>query len=175
MNQNAQHQPSRIVLVVGLDLSELSEHLLAVARDLAAWADKGELHVVHVVPPQPLRERLGEPVHSDEDPGLLALKEAAWCELESLCRHVVEGSPAHWTVHVRVGRAGDELARVAKDVGADFVIVEAHGRPASHWMFQRSVVARTARCSPCPVLTIRDPSQGGHAATQQGPMQAVSH
>jgi hypothetical protein len=24
-------------------------------------------------------------------------------------------------------------------------------------------------------LTIRHPSQGGHAATQQGPMQAVSH
>jgi hypothetical protein len=51
MNQNAQRQPSRIVLVVGLDLSELSEHLLAKARDLAAWADEAQLNVVHVVPP----------------------------------------------------------------------------------------------------------------------------
>jgi nucleotide-binding universal stress UspA family protein len=137
MNQNAQRQPSRIVLVVGLDLSELSEHLLAKARDLAAWADEAQLNVVHVV------------------------KEAAWCELESLCRHVVEGSPAHWTVHVRVGRAGDELARVAEDVGADFVIVEAHDRPATHRMFHRSIVARIAHCAPCSVLTIRTLPRAG--------------
>jgi nucleotide-binding universal stress UspA family protein len=149
--------------------------LLAKARDLVASAENAELHVVHVVRPLPLRERLGEPVHSEEGPETHALKEAARYELESLCRRIVERSPARWTVHVRVGRAADELARVAKEIGADFVVVEAHDRAAMRRLFHRSVVARIARCAPCSVLTIRHPSQGGHAATQQGPMQAASH
>jgi nucleotide-binding universal stress UspA family protein len=175
MNQNAQHQPNRIVLVVGLDLTELSEHLLAKARDLVASAENAELHVVHVVRPLPLRERLGEPVHSEEGPETRALKEAARYELASLCRRIVESSPARWTVHVRVGRTADQLARVAKQVGADFVVVEAHDRAVMHRMFHRSVVARIARCAPCSVLTIRHAAQNALSPTQRNPMEFASH
>ena len=42
----------RIVLVVGLDLSDVSEHLLLTARNLVRSVDEAELHLVHVVHPE---------------------------------------------------------------------------------------------------------------------------
>jgi nucleotide-binding universal stress UspA family protein len=155
MNQNMQREDGAVVLVVGLDLGEMSEHLLTKARDLGVSAGHAELHVVHVVRPEPFRERLGEPIHS-EGPGTKALKESARWELERLCCKIVEPSPARWIVHVRVGRTASELAQVAKEVGADFVLVEAHDRAGVRRIFHRSVVARIARDAPCSVLTIRD-------------------
>jgi nucleotide-binding universal stress UspA family protein len=162
MNQHMERQPSRIVLVVGLDLSEISEHLLVKARDLVTTAERAEVHVVHVVRPEPLRERLGEPIHSEAGPGTRALKESAQWELERLCRKVLEPSPVRFVVHVRVGRTAPELAQVAKEVGADFVVVEAHDREGLHRIFHRSVVASIARDAPCSVLTIRHLDEGAH-------------
>jgi hypothetical protein len=57
-------KPSRIVLVVGVDLGEQSLHLLGVARDLARGVDETEMHVVHVVAPESFGELLFEPVLS---------------------------------------------------------------------------------------------------------------
>jgi nucleotide-binding universal stress UspA family protein len=174
MNQNTEQPSNEIVLVVGLDLTAGSERLLAKARDLVASAGDAELHVVHVVRPEPLRERLGEPIHSGDGPETNALKEAARFELEGLCRRVVENSPVRWTVHVRVGRAADELARVAKEVEADFVVVEAHDRAPVQRLFHRSVVARVARRAPCSVLTIRHPAQSPQSPTQPNWVHAGS-
>ena len=65
MSEQPSSEPTRIVLVVGVDLSDVSEHLrLTKARDLVRTVDIAELHVVHVVRPEPLRERLSEPVLS---------------------------------------------------------------------------------------------------------------
>ncbi len=58
-------KPSRIVLVVGVDLSDVSEHLLAQARALIGPVDEAETHVVHVVHPDSFTKRLAHPIHSE--------------------------------------------------------------------------------------------------------------
>ena len=147
---------TRIVLVVGVDLSAVSEHLLSQARDLVRSVELAELHVVHVVRPESLRERLTEPLHT-EGVTTRATTQAAHFELERMCEAIVSGSRAKWTVHTPVGRTADQLTRIARDVGADVVVVEAHEHPRRPRVFHRSVIARIARMAPCSVLTIRPP------------------
>jgi nucleotide-binding universal stress UspA family protein len=149
-------QPTRIVLVVGVDLSEVSEHLLSQARDLVRSVDLAELHVVHVVRPEPLRAWLSEPLHAE---GVMtrANTQAAYFELVSMCESMVRGSRARWTVHTPVGHPADQLTRVARDVGADVIVVEAHEHSRRPRVFHRSVIGRIAQTAPCSVLTIRPP------------------
>lgn len=168
MTEQPSSEPSRIVLVVGVDLSEVSEHLLTKARDLVRAVDIAELHVVHVVRPEPLRERLAEPVLSPEGPGTKALRESAHWELERLCRSIVGESGAKWTIHVPVGPPADTLARVARLVNADVIVIEAHEHTWVHRAFHRSIVARVARNAPCSVLTLRAPRQPVAAKDKNG-------
>ncbi len=155
MSEEANLELSHITLVVGIDLSDVSEHLLAKARDLVRSVDDAELHVVHVVQPESLRVRLTEPLQSD---GIVtqATTKSAQFELERLCRTIVSGSNARWVIHTPVGRAADELTRVAREVGADLIVVEPHDRSRWERVFHRSVVARIARLAPCSVLTVRE-------------------
>lgn len=157
MNEaNAPRPPTRIVLVVGVDLSDVSEHLLSQSRDLVRSVELAELHVVHVVRPESLRERLTEPLHA-QGVTTRATSAAAHFELERMCESIVSGSRAKWTVHTPVGRTADELTRIARDVGADVIVVEAHEHSQRPRVFHRSVVGRIAQKAPCSVLTIRAP------------------
>jgi nucleotide-binding universal stress UspA family protein len=147
---------TRIVLVVGVDLSEVSEHLLSQARDLVRSVELAELHVVHVVHPESLRERLTEPLHA-EGATTRATTEAAYFELVRMCESIASGSRARWTVHTPVGRTADELTRIARNVGADVIVVEAHEHSRRPRVFHRSVIGRIVQTAPCSVLTIRPP------------------
>jgi nucleotide-binding universal stress UspA family protein len=149
--------PHRLVLLVGIDLTEVSEHLLMTTRRLIGSGEDVVLHVVHVVHKESLQTRLNEPITSPptdsaESVGHVA---AARFELEALCRRVVDGSKAEVIVHTPVGDPSDELARIAREIGASIVVVEAHDRPWRARLFHRSVAARIGREAPCSVLTVR--------------------
>jgi len=156
MNDTNTLQPTRIVLVVGVDLSDVSEHLLTRARDLVRSVELAELHVVHVVRPEPLRAWLTEPLHA-EGVTTRATTQAAHFELERMCESIVRGSRAKWRVHTPVGQPADQLTRVARSVGADVIVVEAHEHSRRPRVFHRSVIGRIAQTAPCSVLTIRPP------------------
>jgi nucleotide-binding universal stress UspA family protein len=168
MNTETSPNLSHIMVVVGVDLSDVSEHLLSQTRDLVRSVDDAELHVVHVVQPESLRERLTEPIGSGGY-STRALADSAKWELEQLCASVVQGSGTRWVVHTPVGRTAEEITRVAREVGADIIVLEAreHPRPRP---FHRSVVARIVRTATCSVLAIRDhkhpPSQPPRRAFQ---------
>jgi nucleotide-binding universal stress UspA family protein len=150
-----QAERNRIVLVVGLDLADTSEHLLGTVRELTFGMAEAELHVVHVVPPETFQERMGEPLTS---PGLAEHRrtQVAQWELERLCRAVVAGATVHVVVHTPAGRPVTELARVAREVGADAIVVEAHEHhTGARHLFHRSVAAGLAESAPCSVLTVR--------------------
>jgi nucleotide-binding universal stress UspA family protein len=146
---------SRIVLVVGLDLAETSEHLLGTVGELTHGVQEAELHVVHVVPPQTMKERMGEPVTSRGLAEGRRTQVAQW-ELERLCQAVVSGASVDIVVHTPAGRPVTELARLARRVGADAIIVEAHEHHSgARRFFHRSVAAGLARSASCSVLTVR--------------------
>ena len=153
------HQPSHLVLVVGVDLTDVSEHLLAQTRALIRPIDSAEVHVVHVVRPGPLRSRLEATLQLD-DISAGSQAEHANRELKRLCDALALGPRTRVLVHTPIGNAADEVTRIALDVHADMVVVEAHLRDTSesHRLPHRCVVARIARTAPCTVLALRNPS-----------------
>jgi nucleotide-binding universal stress UspA family protein len=157
MSEEAGRTSSRAVVVVGVDLSDVSEHLLANARDLVRTVDYAELHVVHVIRPESLRERLTEPVGSARTSERAHVESAHW-QLQRLCEAIVQGSNAKWFVHTPVGDAADQLMEMARSVRADIIVVEAHERASRSRLFHRSAVARIFQGAPCSVLAIRQRS-----------------
>jgi nucleotide-binding universal stress UspA family protein len=151
-------QPSRIVLVVGVDMSSVSEHLLIQTCALIQPVDEAEIHLVHVVSPEPPFLRLVRPTDA-KDAGAVYEVERARVSLERLSAARMTSARARVLVHTPVGAAADELTRIAREVGADILVIEAHeheGREPFH-VFHRSVVDHIASTAPCTVLTIRKP------------------
>ena len=145
---------NRLVVVVGVDLSAISEHLLRTVRRLIATASEPELHVVHVVQPDALPLHLAGPVLTT-DLDALSRADRAKQELARLCAVLTAGLRAHVFLYTLIGDPAGELTRVARSVKADIVVVEAHDRSGVSRLFHRSVVARITRAAPCSVLTIR--------------------
>jgi nucleotide-binding universal stress UspA family protein len=153
INEAQREESSRIVLVIGLDLSEVSKHLVSTARNLVRSVDEVELHLVHVVHRDSIAQRLADPLHAGGTIERAETEYAHW-ELERLRDAILVGSKARVTVHTPLGDAAYELARVATQVGADMILVEAH-HPGTRSGFHRSIVARTAMLAPCSVLAVR--------------------
>jgi nucleotide-binding universal stress UspA family protein len=152
-------QPSRIVLVVGVDMSNVTEHLLSQTRALIRSVDKAEVHVVHVISPEPRFLRVVRPSDA-KDAGVAYDVERAQSVLDHLSDALKHNPRARVFVHTPVGAAADELTRVATEVGADILVVEAHerdGREPLRVLFHRSVIDHIASSAPCTVLTIRKP------------------
>jgi universal stress protein A len=174
---------SHLVLVVGVDLSQVSEHLLMTARDLVMLARDAEIHIVHVVEPQAMAATMFDalPIVAPTEPERVR---AAQEELDRLCARVAEGINARVIVHVAVGRPSDEITRIADAVGAHVIVVEKHESRGLARVFHRSLAATLAKKAPCSVLTVRarspadrtssmpPPSSADEVATKAFPFQA---
>jgi nucleotide-binding universal stress UspA family protein len=57
--------------------------------------------------------------------------------------------------HQRVDVPSEEIARLARDVDADLVVVGTHGRRGLSRLLLGSVAEGTVRLAPCPVLVVR--------------------
>ncbi len=117
-----QPRESRIVLVVGLDVDDPSDHLLGTVRELTRGSDEAELHVVHVVP----REWLGGPTRLSGIVERTPVQVARY-EVERLCRAFVAGTSGHIVIHAPDSQPMAQLARLAGLLGADAVVVEEPG------------------------------------------------
>jgi nucleotide-binding universal stress UspA family protein len=139
------------VLVVGVDFSEMSEHLLHTAKGLARVAGKAEIHVVHVLPPMKITPVGWVAANATIENAILRARTM----LSALCETALADSDAKVLHHVAFGDAAEELERVAVEVNADVIVVEAHGRTGIQRMLHRSVAAKLSRDAPCSVLTVR--------------------
>ena len=165
----------RTVLVVGVDLTSIAPHLLHVARDLVGVATRGEVHVVTVLRPQLIPADVIGAIPAPGPSNEAAIQRAQG-ELEDLCTAILGDTGASTGIdvfmHVRVGRAADEIERVAEDVRADVIVVEAHDRTGFARLFHRSVSAELSRNAPCSVLTVR-PRRAPERAVASAPSGAA--
>jgi nucleotide-binding universal stress UspA family protein len=161
MGEEAKRTLGRAVVVVGVDLSDVSEHLLINARDLVRTVDDVEFHVVHVIRPESLRERLTEPIRSPASHAAerSQIESARW-QLQRMCVELLHRPGAKWFVHTPVGDASAQLSDLARTVGADVIIVEAHDHPSRGRLFHRSAVRRIFQDAPCSVISIRRKTTG---------------
>jgi nucleotide-binding universal stress UspA family protein len=141
----------RFTIVTGVDASEHADEVVEFALDQAARHERPDLHLIQVVDAeteealQSARQRLTAVVGSKLD------------------AFAPEDARADWRVrlHVRAGRAAEEVVSLALEVEAELVVIGGHteGRRRPHLGDTGSKVVAT---SPCPVLLVRVADQESH-------------
>lgn len=141
-------------IVIALDLSEYAEIVLEHALDQAARHPAPDIHVVHVV------ARDNE-AHIEKAKGRLG--ELVLDALETFDR----GPDWRVRMHIRAGRADEEVVALAEDVEAQLIVC---GRFGVHRAWRRlgSVAHRILENANCPVLAVNLIDRG-IAATKQCP------
>lgn len=130
-----------------------SEHALGAARWLAGkphWLGATTVDMVYAQEPLPLLAALVPP-HGD----VLAqwsgkLSEEATRE----ARAALAGAGIETGLHAVAGEPAPTLARLAAELGADFIVMGTRGLGAAHHAFIGSVALKTAHLSPVPVLLV---------------------
>jgi nucleotide-binding universal stress UspA family protein len=116
------------------------------ARDHAA-----RLVVLHVATPPPF-------VTPTELERALADHEGYRRQLEAeLHRHPPPGPPTSITYRLADGDPAAEILRVAREEGADLIVLGTHGRVGLVRFLLGSVAEAVLRRAACPVLTVRGP------------------
>ena len=75
--------------------------------------------------------------------------------------------PERFRALVTVGRAADEIVRVAHAQGADLIIMGTHGRGLVAGVLLGSVADKLLRRAPCPVLVVRPPAPASNAGARR--------
>lgn len=135
-------------IIVGLDLTDESKAVLAKAV-MIAESFNAEITVAHVL--EPLAFAYGGDMPIDLTEAQAAMETQAQQRLHTLCDEFnIEG----FRQIVTLGQASSELHELAKDKGADLIIVGSHGK---HWF--ATLFGSTAKGvvsgAECDVLTVR--------------------
>jgi nucleotide-binding universal stress UspA family protein len=144
--------PTPRKILVPIDFSNGSKQALAYAADLARCLPRAEIVVMHAVEPMVFSDRAARAKRD----GAVAWKRKVESDLAALLRTVK--APAKVTVKpiVRSGRSYQEIARAARDVAADLIVMGSAGYTAQNYSQLGTTAERVARKAPCPVLLVRE-------------------
>ena len=142
-------------IVVPYDFSEPARAALDVARSLAKQAGPAHLVLVHAYFVPIELETLAQRAH---EPILEVVSARASEDLEKILIELQnDGISAEFFAH---HRSPERLVvEVASDRGADLIVMGTHGRTGLAHVLLGSVAERVLRTAPCPVLTLRGPSE----------------
>ena len=139
------------------DFSENSEHAVKYALALATMS-QAQLELFHVVEPitYPQSTELFEPV-LDEVELTMKMEAAFQKQLEDQVAALKE-EYSEITAKQVTGTTFLEIIKVARDEGADIIVMGTHGRTGLAHVLIGSVAERVVREAPCPVLTVKHPA-----------------
>lgn len=141
-------------VVVGYDFSHSGDAALQRALALAVRAPFHVLHLVCVVdrhaalPAVPTDGRVDYAYTERVERELTDLVMKELLAIDAQCR-------VHFCVHVRIGKPVEELLDVARDVGADLIVVGSKGLTGVERMVLGSVSERVVREAGCTVQVAR--------------------
>jgi len=149
-------------IVVGFDFSELSERALQEALDLAARRRPTVLHVVIVGMPAGPMFLLPDDLNPVPE---TVARDRVRLRVTELIEeyHATVGPSGISEVRVYVlpglssGNTGHMIAQIAKDVGAEAVVVGSHGRRGFDRVLLGSVAEQVVREAPASVFVVRPP------------------
>jgi nucleotide-binding universal stress UspA family protein len=158
--------PTRILLAT--DGSEQAELAALRAVDIAEKTDS-ELHVVHVgVVPRFL----------ESYPGTLGYERRLYKQIEEDSRQLLR--ELSWRVkvvggtvagtHLRMGAVALEIVALAKELGADLIVMGCRGHRGIRRAIEGSISDGVIRHAPCPVLVV--PSQESAEAPERPALSA---
>ena len=160
------NKPRRILAPI--DFSPESEKTLRFAKRLATKFG-AKVHLAHIV--APLSHSLGRGMLP------LALSEAqiAVGSLKRLKRLAAKACvpPGPNRCIVRVGATADTINEIAREIGADLIVISTRGYTGLKYAFLGSTTTRVVRSAPCPVLVVRDDEvpSGGEGARREASLQ----
>ena len=139
-------------VIVAYDFSPSASIALGRAVEVALRAPEHVLHIVTAI------ERNG--------PAMQPMPHANMEDVERVRAKVVDDMVAAFRgreaaaevsffVHVRIGKAADEILDLAVDVGADLIFVGSHGVTGLERLLLGSTSERVAREARCPVMVAR--------------------
>ncbi len=132
-------------ILVGLDGSAREEHVL---REAAALAGDAVLNVCRAVTvPVGLPDAVWSMSMSQLDIALVA-------EAEKSLAARLTGFPSS-VAHVRLGQPADVICDLAKELGADLVVIGAHGYGVLERLLG-TTASKVVHRAPCSVLVVRD-------------------
>lgn len=129
-----------ILVPLDLDDEETAAKLLPAARSMAESAEAG--FCVMTAVPETLSLKRGQ------DERLLAAKQ----RLGQLASQHLAGRRVRQVI--ASGPAGDEVLRVAKEIGADLIVIGSH-RPRARDLLLGSTATEVVRRAACSVLVVR--------------------
>jgi nucleotide-binding universal stress UspA family protein len=157
--------PTRILLAT--DGSEEAELAALRAVDLAERTDSG-LHVVHVGV---------VPIFLESDPGTCGYDGKLYEQIEEESRELLRKLSWRMKVaggivagtHLRIGAVDLEIVGLAKELGADLIVMGCRGHRGIRRVIEGSISDAVIRHAPCPVLVVRS-----HENTQDPKWPALS-
>jgi nucleotide-binding universal stress UspA family protein len=150
MTASQSHDANSVVLV-GIDLSDSSGTILRAAAALARQR-RAELHLVHVVA-HAMSESTAT-LSADRPLEFASEADRPHTLLERLGKEVADLVP-RVVLHTRVGRPDKAIAQLARDVGADILVVGAGSPGRFERLMLGSVADSLVRHAPCAVLAYR--------------------
>jgi nucleotide-binding universal stress UspA family protein len=141
-------------VVVGFDFSHSGASALHRAVTLAARAPSHVLHVVCVVDPKNTIPSI--PSYNGVDYMYAArVQEALASEVQGELDKVEVRDRVHFFVHARIGKAAPEILGLARDVGADLIIVGSNGLTGVERLLLGSTSEQVVREAGCTVEVAR--------------------
>jgi universal stress protein A len=151
--------PAVTRVLVPIDFSPSSRAALEYATFLAGRLG-AELEVLHVWEPPGYvgPDTLALLPVAPGQPGWEQTRGEVQREVE---RFLAKGAarPKQLSVRVEAGEPSDTILQIARDGGADLIVMGTHGRTGLSRLLIGSVAEAVLRRSTCPVLTVRVPSK----------------
>jgi nucleotide-binding universal stress UspA family protein len=129
------------------DGSELADEALPVAKGLAA-GDGRELVIVHSTERLVGGRSAGEPLRADED----EVEQKILGQVEEACAEGLNVTSKFGSGFT--GHTADVIAELAREAGADVIVVGTRGHGPVAGLLVGSVTQRLLHTAPCPVLAV---------------------
>jgi len=139
-------------ILVPIDFSAMSKHAFQYALRFAEQF-RCEIVLLHVVEPETVIA--GTPVAVDVFAQLEDDITAAKAELVALAASSRD-RPNSVASSVRTGHAPNEIAKAARDLDVDLIMIATHGYTSWRHLCISSTAERVVRTAPCPVLVVRE-------------------
>ncbi len=132
-------------IVVPVNFSDMSKQALDQAIEIVGG---GAIHVIHVLTPAIAMEP-GNLYGSITD------ESRVQSTLEFFDQEFADQKYVDIRSHAVVGDPGREITALAKEVGAELIVIPSHGRGFLKHLLLGSVAERVVRLAHCPVLVLR--------------------
>jgi nucleotide-binding universal stress UspA family protein len=139
-------------ILVPVDFSPMSKHAVQYAMRFAEQFGC-EIVLLHVI--EPVTAIAGAPLAVDIFPEAEEDTIAAEAELACLATNSAHRRNSLTSV-VRIGHAPNEIAKAAKELDVDLIMIATHGYTSWRHLCISSTAERVVRSAPCSVLVVRE-------------------